>query len=136
MIGEAGDEVPGAVAAHTEAGEVDAVGVDGEVLFQLVKETEEEAGGLAGFGGLAAVGFGPGHVGPLLIFGALWGEDIARELFAVGGFEVEAGAVDELFLVVGASFAGAMEEEDERVCLVGLGVRGAEQAVGQAASVG
>jgi hypothetical protein len=85
---------------------------------------------------LAAVGFGPGHVGPLLIFGALWGEDVAGELFAVGGFEVEAGAVDELFLVVGAPFTGAVEEEDERIGLVGLGVRGAEKAVWQAASVG
>src|SRR5690606_23990952 len=107
------EQVPGAVAAHRQAGEVDAALVDAVLLAQRLDQAEDEGGGLGGprgeGGGLGC----PGDVGPGLPGGALRRDEEARVLLARRLAGEIGDAVLELGLVVAAALAGAVEEDDE-----------------------
>jgi hypothetical protein len=88
-----GGEVPGAVSAHAEAGEIDAVGVDAVIFFEVFDEMHE-------FVGI-----------PPIVFGALGGSDDEGEGFAFCDELGRAVCFDEIEIM--AAFTGAVEEENE-----------------------
>ena len=115
--GAALQQVPDAVAAHRDAGRVDAVGVDGErgeaVVQQLHRERERLGGALRHRVREGA----PRRVDPLLPAGALRRHQDERQLpFPPPGEEL-AAAVHELQAVVRPAFARAVQQEDERDAL-------------------
>ena len=115
--GAALQQVPDAVAAHRDAGRVDAVGVDGErgeaVVQQLHRERERLGGALRHRVREGA----PRRVDPLLPAGALRRHQDERQLpFPPPGEEL-AAAVHELQAVVRPALARAVQQEDERDAL-------------------
>ena len=130
------DEIPCAVAAHREAGEVDAVGIDREFLRERIHRAEQEllhGAGILGRGGRRAA---PVHLGPLLVLRALRREDEAREFLARLGLRKKRCAVLDLHLVVVATLARAVEEDHERIFFSGLDVCRLEEAVWELRAVG
>jgi len=122
------DERPDAKAAHGLAGEVEAVGVDGEFAFCFVERVHDHEEDIAG---TIEVGLRPG-----LADGTLRDEDEGgkRVLDFAGNPEVRAEliAAGELLDVVGAAAVGAVKKEDEGVFAVGVVAERDKEAVVEA----
>ena len=100
-MGATEDPVPGGAAAHGEAGEIEAVGV-GAVAGDDVVEEDFEVVDV-----------------PPLVRGALGGDEDEVEVLA--GLDELGRAPGGDFPNVSAALAGAVEEEDQGIALVGMG---------------
>lgn len=132
FFGEGG---PCAEAAHGEAGDVDAGGIDGEGICGFSGEGEdgiEEGMRAGGIGEADQIG----GDGPVVGLRALGGDE-EEGLVEFGGVFQEVGeALLELGAVVIAAFAFAVKEEDEGVFLLGIGGFGGVELVGEGGAIG